>query len=143
MVAEDLLRRGFSLAPIVNFLGLELVSAEDGAAQVRLPFREELIQGLGVIHGGVLSLLGDSACWFAAASEREEILPTSVELKINFLKPAKAVNLVAKARVVRSGRRISTVSFEVFDEAAREIVAVGLSTLLVSSDVEHAGIELD
>lgn len=138
MVAEALLREGFSRAPIVRMLGLELELAAGGLARVRLPFREELQQGLGVIHGGILSLVADSACWFAAASARDDSLVTTIELKINYLRPARAADLVAEAEVVQSGRRVVTTRFEVRDGAGARL-AVGLSTL-VTADVEHEGI---
>jgi uncharacterized protein (TIGR00369 family) len=139
VVAEPLLAQGFSRAPIVKMLGLRLERAAGGHARVYLPFREDLQQGLGVIHGGVLALIADSACWFAAASKREGSLVTSVELKINFLRPARKTDLVAEAEVVQSGRRIVTARFEVLDPEGRRL-AVGLSTL-VPADVEHDGID--
>jgi uncharacterized protein (TIGR00369 family) len=91
-----------------------------------------------VLHGGVLSLIADSACWFAAASARDDSLLTTVELKINFLKPARRADLVAEAEVVQSGRRIVTARFDVRDGAGH-LLAVGLSTL-VTVDAEHDGI---
>ena len=138
MVDQALLLEGFSRAPIGRLLGMRLESAADGRAMVRLPFREDLAQGLGVLHGGVLSLVGDTACWFAAASTRDDALLTSVELKINFLKPARQTDLVAEAEVVRMGRRIATTRFEVRDQDG-DLLAVGLSTLVVA-DVDHDGI---
>lgn len=137
MLSEELLRQGFSRAPIVAFLGMTLEEAEEGKAVVLLPFKEELQQGLGVLHGGVLSLLADSACWFAAESVREDSLVTTVELKINFVRPAKETSLKATARVAHSGKRIVTARFEVHGEG-EELLALGSSTL-VTIDGEHEG----
>ncbi len=141
MVSPDLLERGFEHAPIVKFLGLELIEAGEGRARVRLPFREDLQQGLGVIHGGMLTLVADTACWFAVSSVRDDAFVTSVELKINFLRPARQTDIIAVADVVQSGRRVAVARFEVGDEEG-ELLAVGLSTL-VTSDLDHVGIPPD
>ena len=138
MVEAALLDEGFARAPIARMLGMRLEAASGGRGRVRLPFREDLQQGLGVLHGGVLSLVADTACWFAAASVRDDALPTTVELKINFLRPATRTDLVAEAEVVQSGRRVITTRFEVRGEDGG-LLAVGLSTL-VTAPVEHAGI---
>jgi len=141
VVDQALLLEGFSRAPIAKLLGMRLESAHGGRAVARLPFREDLAQGLGVLHGGILALVGDTACWFAASSVRDDALLTSVELKINFLKPARQTELVAEAEVVKSGRRIATTRFEVRTPTG-DLLAVGLSTLVVA-DVEHDGIPSD
>jgi uncharacterized protein (TIGR00369 family) len=141
MVDFDVLKRGFAQAPIVRSLGLELLEAEGGRACVRLPFREDLQQGLGLIHGGVLTLVADTACWFAVSSQRDDAFPASVELKINFLRPARRTALTASAEVVQSGRRVAVARFEVTNDQG-ELLAIGLSTLM-TSDFSHVGIPPD
>ena len=62
------LKKNFSNAAITQFLGLELIYAKDGKTRVELPFRKELTQGLGVIHGGIQATLADeAAAWYVYA----------------------------------------------------------------------------
>lgn len=122
-------------------LGLELLEARDGKARVELPFREDLQQGLGLLHGGVMTLVADTASWFAAASIRDDSYVASVELNINFLKPAIRTAIVATAEIVKSGRRVSVARFEV-RSSAEDLLAVGHSTLM-TSELEHVGIPQD
>lgn len=141
MVDEDHLKRGFGQAPIVRSLGLQLLEARRGKARVELPFREDLQQGLGLLHGGVMTLVADTASWFAVASIRDDSYVASVELNINFLKPAIRTAVIAAAEVVKSGRRVAVARFEV-RSATGDLLAVGHSTL-VTSELEHVGIPRD
>jgi len=141
VVDENHLKRGFGQAPIVQSLGLKLHEAQDGRAQVELPFREDLQQGLGLLHGGVMTLVADTASWFAVASIRDDSYVASVELNVNFLRPAVRTAVIATAEVVQSGRRVAVARFEVRNES-EDLLAVGHSTLM-TSELEHVGIPQD
>ncbi len=102
------------------------MSCGDGVAKMRLPFKPSLTQGLGVIHGGMVGLIADTAGWFAAASVYPQGLVTTAEYKINLLAGAKG-DLLATGRVVRQGRHLITCQLEVVDAEDR-LIAVGLGT---------------
>jgi uncharacterized protein (TIGR00369 family) len=120
------LKKLFEEAPIRELDGLEWVSCGGGVAEVRLPFKYSLTQGLGVIHGGMVGLAADTAGWFAAASVYPQGLVTTAEYKINLLTGAKG-DLLATGRVVRQGRNLITCQLEVAD-AEDQLVAVGIGT---------------
>jgi len=120
------LRKLFEEAPIRELDDLELVSCSDGGAEVRLPFKPDLTQGLGVVHGGMVGLVADTAGWFAAASVYPQGLVTTAEYKINLLTGARG-DLLATGRVVRQGRNLITCQLEVMD-AENKLVAVGIGT---------------
>ena len=120
------LRKLFDEAPIRELDGLEWVSCGNGVAEVRLPFKPSLTQGLGVAHGGMVGLTADTAGWFAAASVYPQGLVTTAEYKINLLTGARG-DLLATGRVVRQGRNLITCQLEVVD-AENKLVAVGIGT---------------
>lgn len=124
----------FASTPINRWYGLELGELEAGAATVRLAPRSEFAQEEGIVHGGVLTTLADTAAVYAVHPHQApgETL-TSIEFKLNFLRPALVTGgqLVARSRAVRVGRRVAVVEVDV--EQGRHAVAKGLFTYLVYS----------
>ena len=81
-----------------------------------------------MVHGGVIASLIDSATAFAIipllnADERT----TTVDLTISYLRPLTAGSMVARAKVLRAGKRLIVVSAELFDDG-RNLAATALST---------------
>jgi len=92
----------------VKLLDLKLESVERGRAIMRMPYRADLSNGTGAIHGGAIVSLCDTVFYVALASiyGREQDTVTA-SLQCNFLAPALPPNdLLAEAIVLRSGRRI-------------------------------------
>jgi acyl-CoA thioesterase len=92
----------------VELLDLKLESVEHGKAVMRMPFRPEVANGAGAIHGGAIVSLCDTVFYIALASiyGREQDTVT-VALQCNFLAPAVPPHdLIAEATVLRAGRRI-------------------------------------
>ncbi len=112
-------------SPYHRFLGLTLNLFEDGLAEVGLPFRQEFLRedGSDWIHGGILSALIDIAGDYAVWSKFGVGVPT-IDLRIDYLRPARAGNLSAVGRVVKAGRTVSVADMELRD-AASALVAVG------------------
>jgi uncharacterized protein (TIGR00369 family) len=113
--------------PFHQFLDLELVDldGEAGTVTLRMPFRPEFRRSpkSRQIHGGVIGALIDIAGDYALASKLGGGVPT-IDLRIDFLRPAEDTALLATARVVRQGRTIGIVDIEVSDESGR-LIAVG------------------
>lgn len=107
----------------VAVLDLKLDSVERGRAVLRMPFREEVTNGTGAVHGGAIVSLCDTAFYVALASiYGREQNTTTVSLQCNFLAPALAPHdLIAEASVIRAGRRICY--GEVFVRSGESIVA--------------------
>ena len=116
--------------PFGTLLGIELISAEPGAASMTLPVREELKQNNGVVHGGAIATLIDSAAAFAVIPLLDQTeTATTVDLTISYLRPLLAGTAKASARVLRQGSRVIVLTIEVFDEAGN-LAATGLTTYL-------------
>jgi uncharacterized protein (TIGR00369 family) len=112
-------------SPFHAFLGIESRRTGEGEVEVRLPFREELRRqaGLEMLHGGVISALADIAGDFAIATVVGGGVPT-IDLRLDYLRPARPGALVARARAVKVGRTVAVADVEIFDEDDR-LVAIG------------------
>ena len=112
-------------SPYQRFLGLEFARYEEGLVEIGMPFREEFLRedGSDWLHGGILSAVIDIAGDYAVFSKTGGDVPT-LDLRIDYLRPAKRGRLTAIARTVKVGRRVSVADVEVKDEHGH-VVAVG------------------
>jgi acyl-CoA thioesterase len=116
--------------PFLKLLGIEVESVGPGMSTLLLPVREELTRNDGIIHGGAVASVIDSAFAFAIIpllAENERTV--TVDLTIHYLRPLSGGAARTNARVVRAGRRVITVSAELFDENDK-LAATALSTYL-------------
>ena len=120
------LKQLFEAAPINRYLGMTLGYCENGVARVRLRFRAEFEEGHGVIHGGLIGLLADTAGNFAVGSVSPGSRVKTVEFKLNLLAGVQG-DLLAIGEVVRKGRTLATCRLEVVEGNDR-VVAIGLAT---------------
>jgi uncharacterized protein (TIGR00369 family) len=116
--------------PFANLLGIELEEVDLGSATLALEIKPELKQNHGVVHGGAIASLIDSATAFAIIS----LLPpdehaTTVDLTITYLRPLRQGRARAVARVLRHGRRLITTSADLFDDRGN-LAATALSTYI-------------
>lgn len=125
------LRETFARVPYVGLLGFEFVRAERGRATFALDVRKELTRMGGILHGGAVVSLLDTAAAFAVHTVIEPDSRTvTVDLSVHFLAPASAGRIEAHARVLRRGRRVCILSVEARDEAA-EIIATATMTYYI------------
>lgn len=122
----DKLKQTFDSAPISRYLGLALGYCENGVARVRLPFRKDFEEGHGVIHGGLIGLLADTAGNFSVGSVSPGSTVKTVEFKLSLLSSVQG-DLLAIGEVVRKGRTLATCRLEVVEGNDR-VVAIGLAT---------------
>jgi len=116
--------------PFAKLLGIEVDSVEAGHAVLSMKVRDDLKQNHGIAHGGSVAALIDSAMAIAIMpmlSENERT--TTVDLTIHYLRPLTEGTARASARVVRAGKRVITVSAELFNEQGK-LAATALSTYL-------------
>jgi uncharacterized protein (TIGR00369 family) len=120
--------------PIARLIGLVLKAIEPGRAVFKLEADERHHNPMGTLHGGVYCDLADVAmgCAYAATLGEGETF-TTIELKINFLRPVRKATLTAEARVVKAGRSLGYVECEVKDQKGR-LVARAASTCMRLSD---------
>jgi acyl-CoA thioesterase len=94
MMAEDL----FS-----QWLGIELIEIREGFSKIKMTIRKEMINGLGVVHGGIAFSLADSS--FAFACNNRNNLSLALDTSINFTKPVHPGDeLTAEANELHNGR---------------------------------------
>ena len=112
---ERRVRESFSRQGLMKHLGARLTELKPGAAELRAAFREELTQQHGYFHAGVSGSLADVACGYAAYTLMpEDSSVLTVEYKINLMAPAAGEELIARARVVRSGKTLKICTADVF-----------------------------
>ena len=128
------LREIFGRIPYVRLLGMEFLGAERGEARVALELREELTRNEGLMHGGAIASLMDSASAFAVMSLLEPGQSTvTIDLMIHFLRPVLRGRIEARARVLRAGRRIATLSIDTTDDAGK-LTATATTTYLILTE---------
>ena len=116
---------GFSHSPFMRFLGLEIVRAEQGLVEIRLPFRDEFLRADGSdwLHGGVVSALADIVGDYAVITETAAGVPT-IDMRVDYLRPARRGDLTAVGKTLRVGKTISVADVEIRDTSGT-LVAVG------------------
>src|SRR3978361_218981 len=116
--------------PIASLIGFSLAEVESGRAQFVLDADERHHNPMGTLHGGILCDIADIAMGLAYATTLEEGESfTTLELKINFLRPVRPSRLVADGRVVQRGRTVGLAECVVTDERGR-LIAKATSTCL-------------
>ncbi len=118
--------------PLVREFGYRLVRETDSEVHLNAPVNSSALQVDDRVHGGLLATLADTADAFLLyRTLPPDRLMTSIEFKLNFLRPAVsgAGDLEALARLVRQGRSVSLCDIEV--RQAGELVAKGLFTYLM------------
>ena len=128
-----------TLAPVADLVGFRLTEIKDGHATVELQAGPQHANPLGTMHGGVLCDIADAAmglAWASGLAAGETF--TTVELKINFLKPVWAGKLRAEAQVIKRGRTLGLVDCDVLDEKGR-LVARSSSTCMTLRGSAAAG----
>lgn len=126
-------------SPIARLLGLRVQSIEPGRAVVSLEVDGRFANPMGTLHGGILCDLADAAMGIAYASllDTDESF-TTLELKINFLRPVWNSRLTAGGHVVKAGRSVGLVECDVSDEGGR-LVARASSTCMTLRGAMAAG----
>ncbi|HTC93567.1 MAG TPA: PaaI family thioesterase [Terriglobales bacterium] len=117
-------------APAAQLIGFRVTEVDPGRAVVHLEATARHSNPMGTLHGGILCDIADAAMGIAYASTLEEDESfTTLELKINFLKPVWNSKLVATGRVVKKGRTVGMTECDVVDEKG-SLVARSSSTCM-------------
>ena len=140
MYVSETVRVGFSKQPFMKTIGAQLASAGSGKCEIFLPFDAKLTQQHGFFHGGVISIIADNAAGFAAYSLMpEDCQPLSIEFKVSLLSIATGKPLIARAEVLKAGRKIFHVRSDVLivEEDDEELIATALATIKSSKSVKE------
>jgi uncharacterized protein (TIGR00369 family) len=130
---EGKVRDSFARQGIMAHLGATLETVEPGLVEISLPYRKELSQQHAYFHAGVVATVADSCAGYAAFS----LMPPgssvlSIEFKVNLIAPADGERLLARGKVVRSGRTITVCQMEaeVEKDGQRTVCMVGQATMM-------------
>lgn len=129
MVAQEL-RRRLKITNITSHFGFEIVVLQIGRVILRMRVGARHKQVHGVVHGGVLAALADTAGGFATFTTCPPGARTAtIEMKINFLEGVDSGIVEAEAQVLRRGRHIAVVDCDVRQD--RRLVGKALLTFFV------------
>ena len=118
--------------PVCSALGMRMISGSDGRAEFQYTADGRHANPMGTLHGGILCDLADGAMGMALASSLAEGESfTTLELKMNFLRPVKEATLSAKARTIARGRTVAMMECDVLDEEGRLVARASATQLIV------------
>lgn len=127
--------------PVAQLVGFRPVATGEGYAVLEFEAQPRHHNPMGTVHGGILCDVADAAVGFAYATAlKDGETFTTVELKIDFLRPVRAGRLVATARVVKRGRTLGLVECDVTDRGG-SLVARASSTCMTLRDEAGRGDE--
>jgi len=119
--------------PVVKFMSIGLKAVTTGEATLIMKYREELRNSMGLLQGGILGVVADVAggvSLYSVLTDPLQVVIPTVEFKLNFLRPAKGGDLIARGRVVHSGRQIAVCQVEISAEDG-VLLATGVFTYMI------------
>ena len=130
---EARVRASFAKQGLMGTLGATLCSVAPGLVEIAIRPGPAISQQHGFVHAGAVSAIADTAAGYAALSlmpPNRGVLTT--EFKINLIAPAQGDKILARGRVVRSGRTLTLAQTEVFSESGgqEKLVALLTATLM-------------
>jgi uncharacterized protein (TIGR00369 family) len=137
---------GGEYPPLIDLLGMKFVPLEDDGISIKLPMRNEISLGHGgPLHGGAISavmdVIGGSVVAWGIRKELAD-LPleeqakrlrrvSTIDLRVDYLRPGKGREFTATGTVIRSGRKVAVARMELHNEEG-VLIAVGTGTFTVS-----------
>jgi uncharacterized protein (TIGR00369 family) len=115
-------------APYHQWLGLTVLAVHDDGIELKAKFRDEWVVNIerGTVHGGVLAALIDLAADWAMVKQTGRGVPT-IDLRVDYHRPAGRGDLTARGKVVRAGSQFATAEAQIFDQDGK-LVASGRGT---------------
>ncbi|HTO74672.1 MAG TPA: PaaI family thioesterase [Thermoanaerobaculia bacterium] len=136
---QAMIRKEAPNPPVADLVGFRVLDVSPGRALFEMEAGPQHANPMGTVHGGILCDLADAAMGIAFAStlgEGESF--TTLELKINFVKPVWTARLRAEGRIVKRGKTVGLVECDVHDETG-SLVARASSTCMMLSGAMAAG----
>jgi uncharacterized protein (TIGR00369 family) len=112
-------------------LNLRVTRKHRDGVTVECPLKEDLLNSNGVLHGGVIAAIADEAAWHGLIHEHKGHRDmTTSELKVNYLRPMGGHKAVARAYVLRAGKKLCVTRVDIFD-AQKRLSAVAIVTYIL------------
>jgi len=120
-----------TISPFHQLIGIRLVRIHRDGVTIDCRLRPELLNASGVLHGGVTATLADAAVGMAITERVGRAgAATTVEMKLNYLRPVSGRKITARARLLRMGSTLCIGRVDMFDDA-KELVSTALVTYML------------
>ena len=120
-----------TISPFHQLIGIRLVRIHKDGVTIDCKLRPELLNASGVLHGGVTATLADAAVGMAITQRLGRAgAATTVEMKLNYLRPVSGRRITARARLLRMGSTLCVGRVDMFDDA-KELVSTALVTYML------------
>lgn len=128
---KALLTKTKSNSPFWQLLDMDLVEIKKGFAKTKIPHSSKLFNANGVVHGGVIFSAADTAVGLALVGmvDRQDVL-TTIEMKINYLKPFNSGEIFAEAKIIHKGTQTAIGDVDIRDSDGN-LVAKAISTYAI------------
>ena len=140
VLAPDLaerLRKRLASSPALRWLEPELLELALDRCVLGMRYREELTNGSGTVHGGVLAALADTAVAFALSTNFDGKMGfATADMTIHFLRRARS-DVRAQAQIVKKGRRANVGEVAIVDAEDREVARALTTFLLTTSSFDY------
>jgi len=115
--------------PIGKLLNLQFIHAEEGTTTFELEHRSDFVNAYGIMHGGIVALLADTAMGTAYGTYfNTDVVFKTIEMKINFIRPVSQGKITAIGKVIHKGSRIGVVEAEIWS-SEKKLVAKAQGTM--------------
>jgi acyl-CoA thioesterase len=112
-------------SPFYQLLGMNVLEIQGGKCRIEMPFRKKLTHPYGIVHGGAIASLADSAVAMALISlVKPSDRITTIEFKINFFTPIRQGKLTAKAKIIHRGSKTAVGDVVVIDDEGKLVSKV-------------------
>ena len=103
-----------------QWLGIEVLEIKEGYSKIKMVVRKEMINGFGIVHGGIAFSLADSA--FAFACNNRNVLSVALDTSINFIKPVHVDDiLTAEAKELHNGKSTGLYHITITNQKNHEV----------------------
>jgi len=118
--------------PIMKTLGMNLVHFGDGKSVITMKVDERFHNPMGTLHGGIMTDLADASMGVALISLLgDEESFTTLELKMNFIRPVYEGELTVNAKVVHRGRTIALVESVLKNNEGKEVARASATQMVL------------
>jgi uncharacterized protein (TIGR00369 family) len=125
------LRKLMEEMPFNKLVGIRLVRIHKDGVTIACKLRPDLFNAAGVLHGGVTATVADSAMGIAVTMRLGRIAATTVEMKLNYLRPVRGGRVTARARILRMGTTLCIGRVDLFNDSKEQVGAALVTYMLL------------
>jgi acyl-CoA thioesterase len=124
-------------SPFIKLLGLAIEKFENGYCQSLLEIKDSFLNKHKAVHGGVIYSMADISMGVTVYSTLEQGQEAAtIEIKINYLKPAQATPLLCETKIIQKGRNIAVVEAEITQDNVLVAKAIGTFSIFKTKIME-------